>query len=273
MPDQTLAVAAVQLCSGTDVEANLAAAESATRQAVAAGARLVVLPEYFPFMGMKDRDKLALQENPGDGPIQRRLAELAAQAGCWLVAGTIPVRAADPERPFGRCIVYRDDGSVAGSYDKIHLFDVDVADETRRYRESSACTPGADTLVVDTPWGGLGIAVCYDLRFPELFRRLVDRGALLLAVPAAFTARTGEAHWEMLLRARAVENQCFVIASAQGGHHENGRDTWGHSMVVDPWGRRLTQLGREPGLAEATLDFAELAQLRETFPALRHRVL
>ncbi|ADN77656.1 Nitrilase/cyanide hydratase and apolipoprotein N-acyltransferase [Ferrimonas balearica DSM 9799] len=207
-----------------------------------------------------------------DAPMQRELAALAQQHGLYLVAGTLPIQAEDG-RAYAASLVYGPDGQRLGRYDKIHLFDVDVEDDTGRYRESTHTHPGAGITVVDTPLGRLGIAVCYDVRFPELFRALADAGAELVALPAAFTEPTGEAHWEVLLRARAIENQCYLLAAGQQGQHANGRRTWGHSMVVDPWGRVVAQLAQGEGLVSARIDPAEMAQIRQRLPALKHRRL
>jgi predicted amidohydrolase len=263
-------VAALQMCSGPDVGANLAQAQRLIAEAAARGAKLAVLPENFALMGRNERDKLAVAEREGEGPIQAFLAEQARRHGLWLVGGTIGLRGSDPERVRAACLLYSDRGERVARYDKIHLFDVEVG-EREAYRESATLEPGAEPVLVDTPVGRLGLAVCYDLRFPELFRRLAGQGMQLLALPAAFTATTGAAHWEVLLRARAIENLCYVVASAQGGMHANGRATYGHSMVIDPWGKVLAELGTEPGTADAAIDPAELAQLRERFPALSHR--
>jgi nitrilase len=265
-------VAAVQFASGTDPQANLAQAAALTVQAAEQGAKLVVLPENLVLMGHKDTDKLQYAEADGSGPIQDFLAKLAADNRVWIVGGTIPVQAS-PGKVFATSLVYDDQGRRVGRYDKIHLFDVDVPGTGEQYRESATIDPGQRPLVVDTPLGRLGVAVCYDLRFPELFRQMADLGMEILAVPAAFTAKTGTAHWELLLRARAVENLCYVVASGQGGLHENGRETYGNSMVVDPWGTVLTRLGMEPGVALAAIDRESQRHKREVFPALSHRRL
>lgn len=265
--------AAIQMSSRADREANLATAQRRLREAAAAGARLAVLPENFAFMGVRDTDKLALAESDGDGPIQSMLAATARELGLWIVAGTVPLAlAGDATRVWPSCLVYDDRGRRAARYDKIHLFDVDVPGG-ERYRESAtmACGDADQAVVVDTPVGRLGLSICYDLRFPELYRRLVEAGAELLCVPAAFTARTGEAHWAALLRARAVENQCHVLAAAQVGRHDSGRQTWGHSMIVDPWGEVLAERADGEGHAIAAIDPQRLAQVRASFPSLAHR--
>jgi nitrilase len=266
--------AAIQLSSVADPDLNLATAEWLLRKAAGAGAVLAVLPENFAFMGAHERDKLAFAEADGQGPIQDFLAALAAELKLWIVAGTVPLAVpGDSGKVYAACLVYDAQGRRAARYDKIHLFDVEVPGG-ERYRESATVAPGTPTLVVvDTPAGRLGLSVCYDLRFPELYRALAAQGAELLCVPAAFTARTGQAHWEALLRARAIENQCFVIAPGQHGSHAGGRSTWGHSLVLDPWGEILAQQVAGDGVVAAALPAERLAQVRTTFPALAHRRL
>ena len=265
-------VAAVQMVSTPDVARNLDTARRLVAQAAEAGATLVALPEYFCFMGHAERDKLALAEAPGgDGPIQRALAQAAREHAVWLVGGTLPLRIEDDrEHVLNTNCVFAPDGSLAARYDKIHLFGFDNGAE--RYDEAAAIQAGSETMAVEiTPHHlKLGLSVCYDLRFPELYRAL---GADLIAVPAAFTHTTGQAHWEVLLRARAIENQAYVIAPAQGGRHENGRRTWGHSMIVDPWGEVLACLAEGEGVITAELDPARLADVRRRLPALAHRRL
>ena len=266
-------LAAVQMNSGADVGANLRAAGAALEQARAAGAALAVLPENFAFMGAREHDKLAAAEADGQGPIQEFLAGAARRLGLWIVAGTVPLKTADPRRVAAACLVFDAAGARAARYDKIHLFDVDVPGG-EAYRESHSIAPGApQAIVVDTPAGRLGLSVCYDLRFPELYRRLAGAGAELLAVPSAFTAPTGEAHWEPLLRARAIENQCYVVAPGQWGEHPGGRRTWGHSLIVDPWGRVLAQHGDGAGVVVADAPREALQTLRRSFPVLDHRRL
>ena len=265
-------VAAVQMVSGADVGANLAAAARLIGQAAGRGARLVVLPENFALMGHTEHDKLAHAEADGDGPLQAFLADASREHGIWLVGGTLPIATADPGRIRAACLLFDDAGRRVSRYDKIHLFDVAVAETGESYRESETIAPGdGPPVVADTPFGRLGLAVCYDLRFPELFRAMVDDGMELLALPAAFTATTGRAHWEVLLRARAVENLCHVVASAQGGRHPGDRETHGDSMVIDPWGRVLDRVPEGEGVAVARIDRVLLERTRETFPALDHR--
>ena len=265
--------AAVQMASGPQVDANLLEAGRLVAQAAEAGARLVVLPENFAFLGARERDKLAVREADGEGPIQAFLSQQAARHGIWLVGGTVPLATADPSRVRAACLLYGPDGKAVARYDKMHLFDVEVPDSGERYTESETIEPGDGPVVAETPLGRVGLAVCYDLRFPELFRAMVDRGMELLAVPSAFTAVTGRAHWELLVRARAVENQCHVIAAAQGGYHVDGRETHGDSMIVDPWGTVLGRLPRGAGIVVADLDPERTREIRGRFPALAHRRL
>lgn len=271
-------IAAVQTRSGADVAANLRAAGALLERARGEGAVLAVLPENFAFMGAREADKLAVAEAPGAGPIQEFVASAARRLGLWLVAGTVPLKTADPARVSAASLVYDAAGACVARYDKMHLFDVDVPGDASgaaaRYRESASIAPGERALAVaDTPAGRLGLSVCYDLRFPELFRRLVAQGAEILAVPSAFTEHTGAAHWETLLRARAIENQCYVVAPGQCGEHPGGRRTWGHSMIVDPWGRVLVQCEDGEGVAVAAVPREPLLSLRRSFPVLDHRRL
>ena len=267
-------VAAIQMVSGPALQANLVAAGALLREAAAAGAELAVLPEYFCLMGHQDTDKLAARESFGQGAVQAWLAETARAHRLWIVGGTLPMVAADDDHVRNTSLAYGPDGQCVARYDKIHLFKFDNGAE--RYDESRVIERGdAPQVFTLTARDGrawrIGLSVCYDLRFPELYRTLA---ADVLLVPSAFTFVTGQAHWELLLRARAIENLAFVIAPAQGGDHENGRRTWGHSMVVDPWGRVLAQ--RETpgaGVVLGTLDAARLAQVRMQLPALEHRVL
>ena len=264
--------AAIQTVSTPDLGRNLEAAARLIAQAAAAGARLVALPEYFCLMGRRDTDKLAIAENPGEGPIQGFLARAAAAHGLWLIGGTMPMRAADAaDRVRNACLAYGPDGLLAARYDKIHLFAFDNGHE--QYDEGRVLQAGSAPVAFDAGPLRVGLSVCYDVRFPELYRALGTPSACdLLAVPSAFTYTTGRAHWELLLRARAVENQAYVVAPAQGGTHESGRRTWGHSMIVDPWGEVLAVRAEDgEGVVVADLDPERLRQVRTQLPALRHR--
>ncbi len=262
-------VAAVQMVSTPSVQENLAAAQILIEQAAHAGAQLIVLPEYFCLMGQRAEDKVAVREADGDGPIQSFLARTAERERVWLVGGCVPLVCADPSRVRSACLVYGPDGVRVARYDKMHLFS--FASGSERYHEADTIEPGEHTVAVDLPWGRIGLSICYDLRFPELYRRLAPCDLIL--VPSAFTATTGAVHWEVLLRARAIENQAWVIAPAQGGLHPNGRRTHGHSMIIDPWGGIVDQLPTGPGMVLADLDPERLAEVRKGLPALEHRVL
>ncbi|MEJ7930363.1 carbon-nitrogen hydrolase family protein [Ramlibacter sp. AN1015] len=273
-----LQAAVVQMVSSTDLHANLATARALIEQAARQGAELVVLPEYFCLMGRRDEDKLQVREAPGDGPVQAFLADTARSAGVWLAGGTLPLRAARETHVRNSTLVYSPAGECVARYDKIHLFCFDSG-RGEAYDESRVIEPGAEPVVFELAarsgrrWR-IGLSVCYDLRFPELYRRLGAAGAEVLLVPSAFTHTTGEAHWEVLLRARAIENLAWVLAPAQGGQHENGRRTWGHSMIVDPWGGvQACQDTPGAGVQLATLDEVRQARLRQQLPALEHRVL
>lgn len=264
-------VAAVQMTSGPDVAGNLEQARELIEAAAGAGARLVALPENFSFMGLKDADKRAVAEAAAGGPVQQFLAQTAARLKVWIVGGTLPLRAGADGRVAAASLVFDADGQRVARYDKIHLFDVDIPGRAESYRESAHVAPGNATELIDTPAGRLGLSVCYDVRFPELYRHLSAAGAQILVVPSAFTGPTGRAHWETLLRARAIENLCYVIAPAQSGFHPSGRETYGDSMVVDFWGRILQRVPRGTGYAIAEIDLALQSQVRESFPALAHR--
>lgn len=264
-------VAAIQMASGPNVGSNLIEAGRLISMAADAGAGLVVLPENFAIMGVSEYDKVKVREADGKGPIQDFLAEQARKHGVWLVGGTIPLVAHDADKISGACLLFNEQGHRVARYDKIHLFDVEVPETGEKYIESETIEPGNHAQVVDTPFGRLGLAVCYDLRFPELFRKMVDQGMEILALPSAFTAITGSAHWETLLRARAIENLCYVIAAAQGGYHVGGRETYGHSMVVNPWGVVLDRLPSGSGFVVADLDMGYLRTTRRNFPVLAHR--
>jgi nitrilase len=276
---KTMKIAAVQMVSGTEVEHNLETARRLIATAAAEGATLVALPEYFCFMGRADGDKLAIAETPGQGPVQRMLSEAAQEHGVWLVGGTLPMRSPDPQRVLNSCCVFAPDGRLAARYDKIHLFrfERDGAGVRESYDEGRAILAGSAPTACevaglqDNKTLRVGLSVCYDLRFPELYRALMLPPCDLLSVPSAFTYTTGQAHWELLLRARAIENQCYVIAPAQGGRHENGRRTWGHSMVIDPWGEVLAVRPEGEGVVLAELDLGRIAEVRGQLPALTHR--
>jgi len=264
-------VAAIQMASGPNVRANLTEAARLISRAVDAGAELLVLPENFAIMGLREEDKVKVREIYGQGPIQDFLAEQAHQHHTWIVGGTVPLTAKDSQHVRAACLLFDDRGEVKARYDKVHLFDVHLSESKETYDESTTTEPGETATVVDTPFGRLGLAVCYDLRFPELFRRMSDEGAELFAIPSAFTAITGRAHWEVLVRARAIENLCYVIAAAQGGYHVNGRETHGDSMIVDPWGRVLDRLPRGSGFVVSNVDLDKVRNTRRNFPVLQHR--
>ena len=259
-------IAVVQMVSSDVVADNLARAGSLLGQAAAGGAELVLLPENFAQMGRDEKAKLAIMERDGDGPIQSWLAAQAQRLGLWLVGGSMPLAAADG-RCYAACLVFDPTGQRRARYDKMHLFDVDLAGG-ESYRESRTIAPGSSPVAVATPWGRLGLSICYDLRFPELYRSYA--GAELLVVPSAFTMQTGAAHWECLLRTRAIENQAYVLAADQGGLHENGRQTFGGSMIIDPWGQVLARLDQGEGVALAQADGEFLQRCRSNLPALRH---
>ena len=264
-------VAAIQMTSGPEVATNLEQARGLLEQAASRGARLAALPENFSFMGLKDADKRAVAEPDGAGPVQDFLAETARHLHLWIVGGTVPLVAGPDGRVSAASLVYDEDGERVARYDKIHLFDVDIPGRAESYRESAHVAPGSQAALLDTPVGRLGLSVCYDVRFPELYRHLSAGGAQLFAVPSAFTSPTGRAHWETLLRARAIENLCYVVAPAQSGFHPSGRETYGDSMIVDYWGRIQQRVPRGRGCALADIDLAAQASVRESFPALGHR--
>ena len=259
-------VAVVQMVSSEVLADNLAHAESLLAQAAMGGAQLVLLPENFALMGCDEKAKLAIMEMDGDGSIQSWLAAQAQRFGLWLIGGSIPLAAPDG-RCYAACLAFNPAGQRQARYDKIHLFDVDLAGG-ESYRESRTIAPGRTPVAVTTPWGQLGLSICYDLRFPELYRCYA--GAELLAVPSAFTQQTGAAHWECLLRARAIENQAYVLAADQGGLHQNGRQTFGGSMIIDPWGQVLARLDQGEGVALAQVDMEFLQRCRSNLPALQH---
>jgi deaminated glutathione amidase len=266
-------VAAIQMTSSHVVAENLASAEAFLREAKDAGALIACLPENFSFIGLKDADKLQVAESDGNGPVQAFLSETAAKLKLWILGGTIVIRTNDSSRVANSSLLIDADGKRVARYDKIHLFDVTIPGRNEQYRESSHVLPGRDPVIADTPVGKLGLSVCYDMRFPELYRELVLQGAEWLAMPAAFTVPTGRAHWETLLRARAIENLCYVVAPAQSGLHSSGRETYGDSLIVDYWGQVLSRLAKGTGVITADIDLASQAESRARFPALDNRQL
>jgi predicted amidohydrolase len=274
LPSDTLQVAAIQMVSAATVQPNLDTAARLVRQAAAGGAQVAVLPEFFCLLGHKDTDKVLAREPAGQGPIQTFLSDLARECGLWLIGGTVPLASPEPRRIWNACLVHNPQGELMARYDKVHLFGLRRG--TERFDESATIVPARTPVVCDlaassgSPWR-VGLSVCYDLRFPEYYRALgrVD----IAVVPSAFTHVTGQAHWEVLLRARAIENQCFIVAPAQGGTHENGRRTWGHSMIIDPWGDVLACLPEGEGVVQVRLERGRIAQVRAELPALAHRVM
>ena len=268
-----MSIALVQMVSQDDVLANLAAAQRLLRQAADGGARLAVLPENFAAMGRRDALRIGHEEAAGRGPILPWLKRTARDLRLWIVAGTVPLPADDePQgKPNACSLLIDEDGERAARYDKLHLFDVDVSDSRGRYRESDDYLHGGQLVLADTPVGRLGLSVCYDLRFPELYTRLREAGAELISAPSAFTAVTGAAHWEVLVRARAIETQCYLLAAAQGGMHPGPRETYGHSLLVDPWGRILAEQARGEGVLSAQRDAEEQASIRQRMPVTGHR--
>jgi len=266
-------VAAIQMTSGHRVEDNLEAAAKLLREAKDAGAELACLPENFSFIGLKDADKLAVAEADGSGPVQQFLSETARALGLWILGGTTVIKGDSARRVSNTSLLVDAQGKRVARYDKIHLFDVAIPGRNEQYLESTHVTPGRKVVVADTPVGRLGLSVCYDMRFPELYRELVARGAEWLAMPAAFTVPTGRAHWETLLRARAIENLCYVVAPAQWGTHSSGRETYGDTLIVDYWGQVLARLPSGIGVITAQFDLARQAETRARFPALENRRL
>jgi len=266
-------VAAIQMASGPNVQANLDQAEKLIAEAVSQSAGLVVLPENFSFMGKSDHERLAVAEDDGDGVVQTFLADQAKKHSVWLVGGTVPIKSGQANKIYASCILFNDQGERVARYDKIHLFDVHLEEADESYTESETTTPGDEVVVVDTPFGRLGLAICYDLRFPELFRTMMNMNMEICAIPSSFTANTGKAHWEVLVRARAIENLCYIIAAGQGGYHVSGRETHGNSAVVNPWGQVLNHMGKGAGVVSSKIDIQGLHATREHFPVLKHRRL
>ncbi|OQX16341.1 MAG: acyltransferase [Thiothrix lacustris] len=264
-------IAALQMAAGPQVQANLMEAGRLIKEAAARGAGMVVLPETFAMMGENEADKVKIAETFGEGPIQTFISQQARKYRVWIVAGTIPLRSDDPTKVYAASLMYNAKGDVVARYDKIHLFDVVLSENQEIYTESDTTVHGKQPVVVDTPFGRVGMSVCYDLRFPELYRRLSEEGAQILLIPSAFTELTGKAHWEVLIRARAIENLCYVVASGQGGYHTSGRTTYGHSMIVDYWGRVRDVREKGAGVVLAEIDLDALEQTRKTFPVLSHR--
>ena len=266
-------MAAIQMASGPNVKANLAEAEKLIKIAVQQEAKLVVLPENFAIMGTAETDKVKIAEPFGSGLLQDYLKEQAVKHKIWLVGGTIPIRSDVPGKVFASCLLFNPQGEMVARYDKIHLFDVTIEASNESYTESETLMAGEDIVVVDTPFGRLGLAVCYDLRFPELFRAMVGQGMEICALPSAFTSLTGKVHWESLLRARSIENLSFMIAADQGGYHVGGRETHGDSMIIDPWGLVLNRLPHGTGVVVSEIDTTKLEHTRKMFPALKHQRL
>ncbi|HSW69230.1 MAG TPA: carbon-nitrogen hydrolase family protein [Gammaproteobacteria bacterium] len=264
-------VAAIQMCSSHLVDENLKLSEKLINEAAQNNAKLIVFPEMFAIMGQKPTDKIIAKETFGHGHIQSFLSEQAKKNGVWIVGGTIPIECGDKNKIRAACLVFDNNGKCVARYDKIHLFDV-VLSETETYKESDTTEPGNELVVVDTPFGKLGLAVCYDLRFPELFRHLFNKGAEIIAIPSAFTVPTGEAHWELLARSRAIENFSYLIGACQGGTHSSGRKTYGNSIIVEPWGAvSAKKEGTEPGIIYTTIDLKKAYEARKSVPIADHQ--
>jgi deaminated glutathione amidase len=261
-------VAAIQMCSSNEVDENLEVAAGLIQSAALDGAKLVVLPEGFSIIGSNEHDKLAVKEIYGSGKVQEFLSQQALKNNIWIVGGTMPIRCENPQKVRAACIVYDNKGKPVGRYDKMHLFDA-VISEFESYKESNTIEAGDKVVVIETPVGRLGIAVCYDIRFPMMFTRLFDRGAEIIAIPAAFTMRTGEAHWQLLARSRAVENFCYVIGACQGGTHASNRKTYGHSLIIDPWGSVLAERTEPgPGVIYSDISLEKIYKIRAAMPSL-----
>ena len=269
MPENEICIAAIQMRVGPEVPVNLKEAARLIDIAVTKGAKLVVLPEYFCIMGMKDADKVMLREEEGSGPIQDFLSKTAKSHGIWLVGGSVPLVSSRPDKVKNSCLVYDDSGKQIARYDKIHLFNLKFGKE--HYAEEETIEAGTKVVTLESPFGRIGLSICYDLRFPELYRSM-EKVDIILA-PSAFTSFTGKAHWEILVRARAIENMAYMIAPAQIGRHINGRETYGDSMIVDPWGVILDHLPKGPGVVLANINPSYQKNLRNSFPALKHRTL
>lgn len=262
-------IAGIQMASGPNVSANLSEAERLIKIATEQGAKLIVLPEYFAIMGIKETDKVKVGEKEGSGPIQQFLSSTARKTDVWIVAGSIPLQSETKDKVYNACMVYDNTGKLVARYNKIHLFGLNLGNE--KYHEESTIVPGNQVVTFDSPFGKIGLSICYDLRFPELYRAMGEVDLIL--IPAAFTETTGKAHWETLIRARAIENLCYVLAPAQGGYHASGRETHGDSMIVDPWGVVLDRLPRGSGVVIASMNLDYQASLRKSLPALQHRTI
>lgn len=261
-------ISVIQWTSGNDPQQNIEQLQSLVSLLPKHRPQLVVLPEAFASFGAGESSQQERAEAPGEGPIQQAVAEIAKQHDLWIVAGTIPIKAGD--RYAGASFLFDNTGQQVARYDKIHLFDATVEDGTGSYQESKYTKPGSELTVVDTPFGCLGLAVCYDLRFPEMFRALRERGAEVIVLPSAFTKVTGKAHWQPLLQARAIENQCYVVAPNQGGVHPDGRETWGHSMIVDPWGKVCTEISSDIGVGSVPIEPSNIRDVRRRMPVQSH---
>jgi deaminated glutathione amidase len=262
-------IAGIQMASGPIVSANLSEAERLIKIAADQGAKLIVLPEYFAIMGIKDTDKVKASEKEGSGQIQQFLSSTAKKHDVWIVAGSVPLQSDTKDKIYNACMVYDNKGKLVARYNKIHLFGLNLGNE--KYHEEATIVPGNQVVTVVSPFGKIGLSICYDLRFPELYRAMGEVDLIL--VPAAFTETTGKAHWETLVRARAIENLCYVLAPAQGGYHASGRETHGDSMIVDPWGVVLDRLPRGSGVVIASMNLDYQASLRKSLPALKHRTV
>lgn len=271
--DQVSKIAAIQMASGSQVQGNLMEASRLIKLAAGQGADMVVLPENFAIIGQVEAERVVEAEVEGQGIIQDTLSQLAESLGIWVVAGTIPLKTDDPKKSTASSMVYNDKGEQVARYDKIHLFDVLLEESAERHNESETTVAGTKTVVVDTPFGKIGLSVCYDLRFPKLYRELIEKGAEILLIPAAFADTTGKAHWEPLLRARAIENLSYVIAPAQGGYHVNGRATYGNSMMIDYWGKVVDVAGKGSNVIMMDIDLEAQRRVRKNFPVLEHRKL
>jgi len=266
-------VAVAQMASSDELSDNLRVVEKLIVKAVESGVQMLVLPENFALMPKRSAELLSMAEELGNGAIQSVLSELSAKYSCWIVAGSLPIKSEVANKVYATCLVYNDVGEQVAHYHKIHLFDADIADGKGQYRESNTFTAGHDTVTVETPFGVMGLSICYDLRFPELYRQLLDQGAEFIVAPSAFTRLTGDAHWALLCKTRAVENSCYLLAANQGGLHANGRETFGHSMIVGPWGDIVSERDIGEGLAIATVKRSELTKVRTNLPAIKHRRL